>query len=571
MAVGFAILILFLVAGIRHAIAFTQNFELAALPLYPVRKGDEISMIAFPKTTRRFFLERLIASAGLNSLGVTVRGTPRLRFGVVSDIHFTTSNTDQYFLNAITWFRSQNVDAVMITGDLADTGQYTELERVAACWYQVFPNDTGLNGRHVEKLFIYGNHDYEGWTYNASLTEQRRPYALINDWPGYWETYFHEPFQPVYSKTIKGYTFIGMHWGKQTEMREFVAQLAPTLPTDRPFFFFQHAHPWNTIYGEWAWGAWDDKKAATESLTPYPQAVAFSGHSHYSLTDERGIWQGAFTSLGTASTRYIGHPYGPENAGTDNSALDLHMPRMNDSYPQGMLVSVYHDVMVIARREFAYGESVGPDWVVPLPTLDQPDRPFSFVPRAAVSYAPQFAANAIVTLTQRTGTTRKGRSEQQVVVGFPRALFHDYRDRIYTYEVTVEILRYQTVIPYRTKTVYAEKYFLSDDRIAASGTLVFGVNELPANEKIRFAVRPQNCFGKTGAPIYSAVIDSPGTKGENPPQGASEKTSAAISVHDHAASSETKTGRDADSRTVETDYAYFSDTRLDPGISILIK
>ena len=48
-----------------------------------------------------------------------------------------------------------------------------------------------------------------------------------------------------------------------------------------------------------AWG--HDKGIATKTLSNYPNAIAFSGHSHYSLTDERSIWQGAFTSIGQSS------------------------------------------------------------------------------------------------------------------------------------------------------------------------------------------------------------------------------------------------------------------------------
>lgn len=34
-------------------------------------------------------------------------------------------------------------------------------------------------------------------------------------------------------------------------------------------------------------------------------AFAFSGHSHTSLTDERSVWRGAFTSIGTSSLSYV--------------------------------------------------------------------------------------------------------------------------------------------------------------------------------------------------------------------------------------------------------------------------
>jgi hypothetical protein len=68
-----------------------------------------------------------------------------------------------------------------------------------------------------------------------------------------------------------------------------------------PFFYVQHPHLKDTCYGPWAWG--HDAGITTKTLSAYPNAIAFSGHSHYSLTDERTIWQGAFTSVGTGSFR----------------------------------------------------------------------------------------------------------------------------------------------------------------------------------------------------------------------------------------------------------------------------
>ena len=56
---------------------------------------------------------------------------PRLRFGVLSDIHILRIGADEKmsgggnnltFKHALEWFRSQDVDAVVIAGDMADKG-----------------------------------------------------------------------------------------------------------------------------------------------------------------------------------------------------------------------------------------------------------------------------------------------------------------------------------------------------------------------------------------------------------------------------------------------------------------
>lgn len=88
-------------------------------------------------------------------------GTPNLRFGVVSDIHITDSDplgkdaiygSNATFRKTLQWFRDQNVDAVMIAGDMADKGMDTHLEAVAEAWYSVFPGDRYPDGRPIEKV-----------------------------------------------------------------------------------------------------------------------------------------------------------------------------------------------------------------------------------------------------------------------------------------------------------------------------------------------------------------------------------------------------------------------------------
>ena len=97
-------------------------------------------------------------------------GVARLKVGVVSDIHVIAEDADRpcqgdtrTFRHALRWFDAQGVDAVIVAGDMADNGLVPQLQRVADAWNAVFPNGRStLDGRKVERCFIYGNHDYEG-------------------------------------------------------------------------------------------------------------------------------------------------------------------------------------------------------------------------------------------------------------------------------------------------------------------------------------------------------------------------------------------------------------------------
>ena len=354
--------------------------------------------------SRRFFL------AGAGALGAFSGcrmmpsfgcfGKPRVKFGVVSDVHVRIgedaltpmkSHDTTTLEHTFTWFRDQGVDAVMIAGDMADLGLVKELEAVAKTWWKVFPNDKAPDGRTVTRLFVTGNHDWEGFTYSSayikkifsklSADELKKEYLRTN-YKANWERIWKEEFKPVWMKEVKGYKFVGAHWvadrcrGAEERgivgVEEFFAQHAKEFDPCQPFFYFQHPHPKNTVCGPKQWGQ-DDGRSA-RALTPFSNAIAFSGHSHTPLTDEQDIWQGAFTSIGTASLRYSG-PYDAR---------------------QGMLVSVCNDHVRIERREFIRDNSLGDDWVIPLPAAEA--KPFAFQTRAKVLGAPAFAEGAQVSL-----------------------------------------------------------------------------------------------------------------------------------------------------------------------------
>ena len=255
-------------------------------------------------------------------------GVARLKFGVVSDIHIIAENTDRTgqgntrtLKRTFKWFDAQGADGVIIAGDMADAGLISQLQCVADAWNAVFPgNRSRLDGRPVEKLFIYGNHDWEGFNYGYNIFDVpsgELPADMIRNvgMKKVWEEVFEEEYAPIYKKEIKGYSFIGAHWdgangsgwGNAPDLAPFFAAHGKELDPALPFFYFQHPHPKDTCYGSWAWG--HDDGRSTKVLSGYSNAIAFSGHSHYSLLDERTLWQGAFTSIGTGSLRYAGEPY----------------------------------------------------------------------------------------------------------------------------------------------------------------------------------------------------------------------------------------------------------------------
>ena len=462
---------------------------------------------------RRTFLKDTLLAMGaacvdLPALAakVKVTGEPNLRIGILSDIHINNQASIEAFHHALTYFRERGVDGVIIAGDMADQGWISQLQSVADTWRNVFPKDKGADGRHVERLFVYGNHDMEGYRYGKYSDEQIAADGNnMERRAAVWKKVFGEKFQPIYLKTIKGYSFVGAHWYDWQHIPgvdEFLQANRERLEGTRPFFYFQHAHPKDTCLGDLAWAP--DNGTATEALCKFPNAVAFSGHSHTTLLDERDIWQGAFTSVGTASLSYLYLIPGRENSDTDGPSQMDNMPTSGGK--QGMVMSVYDDCIILERREFVHDQSVGDDWLIPLPFSAA--TPLSFENRAREAATPQFANGDCVAAQRRMGKDRQGSEQPQIVITFPSVLQSTHGSRAYDYEVQAEHRYYDVDRICATKRVFSPGCFLNEAHDRDEVSCVFGTSELPTYGKLRFIVRPCECFGKKGRAICTDWMDA---------------------------------------------------------------
>lgn len=474
---------------------------------------------------RRDFLKASALIAGAFAVDTTTfaarvsqMGAPRLTMGVLSDIHIRTEEDIPVFEKTLRYFRDRKVDGVIIAGDMADTGLERQMKLIADTWFRVFPKDRLPGGHHVERLFIYGNHDMEGFNYSSCTAfipkDQRKDViareAIVNKRAAYWQKYWHETFKPVYIKTVKGYKFVGAHWEDwkgNHSVPAFLEAHRRELQGSKPFFYFQHPHPKDTCGGPWAWG--QDDGASTEALGKFPNCIAFSGHSHTILNDERTIWQGAFTSVGTSSLSYTYSLGGRENTyvdGETNKKMPYQMRPVNQhDGKQGMVMTVYDDNITLERHEFVYDESVGDNWIIPLPSPG--DRTLSFEYRAERARVPQFLKGDKVTATRAKGKDRYGVEQMQTTAHFPNVLKKRNGVRAFDFEVGLELHDQDVYRMACTKHVMSPHFYLGENKDGGEVTCVFGENEAPAGRKARFHVRPCNCFGRKGNEIVSEWFD----------------------------------------------------------------
>ncbi len=219
---------------------------------------------------------------------------PVLRFVVCSDVHLSNEESGiknaekfrklfdkAYALSAEGGYKS--LDAVLVAGDFTEGGRAEEYEI-----YRDLTKECVKDG--TELLTVMGNHEHI--EYRDTSTPERAIEVFkeyVSD-----EVDFH--------KVINGYHFIGVSYdanGKEefkTKLEWLRAELDKAVEDtgDKPIFVMQHPHPALTVYGSVNWANMDIRIV----LKDYPQAVDFSGHSHYAANDPRSIHQSTFTAIG---------------------------------------------------------------------------------------------------------------------------------------------------------------------------------------------------------------------------------------------------------------------------------
>ena len=330
----------------------------------------------------------------------------------MSDVHIGGKpDAAETLEKTLRWFASENVDAVLCAGDIAHSGLIKELEGFAEVWHRVFPGNgergTG-NGRRVELMISTGNHDVDAWGGRWSkFTEDEMLAQRFNyrDNPEKtWRRLFDQPWELVWRREVKGYTFIGSQWSSlKPPIEAYMKGNAATFDTAKPFFYCQHAHPKGTCHGG---STGVDGGESVRALASFPNAVAITGHSHCAISDERTVWQGTFTSIGAGCLHegFGGFNYDNVSAFWHPNDRKNLMASLADPKPWGgdakagccELVDVFDDHIAVHRQSVVFGRPIGPSWIVPIPA--RKGGAFDFATRMARrkenGATPQFAQGA---------------------------------------------------------------------------------------------------------------------------------------------------------------------------------
>ena len=471
------------------------------------------------------------AAAGgrLSSAAAAARGDthpPNLRFGVLSDVHIGGKpDAVERAEKALRWFAAKGVDAVLCPGDIAHSGLIQDLEKFADVWHRVFSGgrEEGRGKREEVALMIStGNHDVDAWGGRwKNFTEEQMLAQRFNykhNPEKTWQRLFGQKWELIWRREVKGYTFIGSQWSSlKPPLENYFKTHAAELRGDRPFFYCQHAHPKGTCHGTYSMG--DDRGESVRALSPFPNAVAITGHSHCAISDERTVWQGAFTSIGAGCVHEGAGGFNYDNvaafwhpSGRKNLMGSLADPKSWGGDAKGggcELVEVFDDHLVVHRQSIDFGRPIGPAWVVPIPA--KKEGPFDFAKRAAQRKAqgavPQFAAGAKIAAKfcpkghPLESAAHKG--EPCTYVTFPRAQTVK-GSRVFDYIVEA-VADAQERVPPVVRRLIAAGFAYPEENADLLGESLFSAAELPPGKSIRFTVTPRDCFGLAGRPLSCVV------------------------------------------------------------------
>lgn len=468
--------------------------------------------------SRRSFIAASGAFAVSNLAGGVMSERPELVVGILSDTHVSDHASASALRRAFRYFRERLADAVVIAGDLTDHGLVGELREVAEAWYDVFPDNLGRDGRRVERIFVAGNHDVRVFDrapcvaanmgFSDMDVEGSDAHPLVKvGFAKAWRHFFGDDYSPFFRRRVKGFDFLCANWDPSTPIELFsptpgwqtrrLREELAVADTSRPFFYVQHPHLRGTVM-ECDYVFTHDDGAVTEVLKDYPAAVALSGHSHISLTDERCFWRGPFTAVGTSALKGAN-----TSAIHDNYASVIRRTGDVHDVRQGMLMSVFSDRIVFERRDLSRGEEIDVPWVSPLPAC-----PLGRECRAEYAKTPRFPDAAFVRLALPSRPGEDGSIEFSQAVANAETRPYDYEVKVeHSYAgVGLTLGMFRILSP---TVVLPKKYDLQFPVVKTA----LEARHLPKYDlgRVRVTVTALNSLGARGGSVSSGWIQVPKT------------------------------------------------------------
>ena len=476
---------------------------------------------------------------------------PEMKFVVMSDIHVGDALSvaggaaDVYDLEKARVFKAMEVmssvcpdpDLLVMNGDIikhnSNRSDLPSKEADHAAFINLMKDSMAASGISQTPVQItIGNHDSEGNNV-ANMKAYYDKDSVAKDWFPNDKGYYH--------KELNGLDFIYLDSNstaseQNTFLTTTLAEIQEKKGVNSPIFIFLHI-PIKGALDDEAWTGHSDWKTI---LANYPQAIVFSGHTHYSISEDCSISQEAgFTAVNDGCMSYIERIDNNKEMmwkGADGQQKKAYQ------FPstQGLTVEVYGDRVEINRitvngdrgdaKANNYvpvepfdncGAIAGEKWVINRGETNN-DWTNSFrytkAQRKANAQVPEFEASAKPVLE---GT------EDTVTVSFPQA---NNAQKVDKYQI--ELVNTVTGKTDKTMKVWSENVVSP-----MPSSLTYTINDLAPEAEYRAKVTAYNDYGVASASIESEnTYTTPALPGIKPAMLAAEDFTEALtdSNEDHA-------------------------------------
>ena len=284
------------------------------------------------------------------------------RFGIISDTHIDPEHPlnekcKENLINTLKSLKSQKIDVLIVAGDSIDSSTDESFEQFIEIYNSIFTNEL----TNPLLILLMGNHDY--YNKNGKLKKEDAQFRF--------EKYYLQ--KTLSHLKINNFHFI--KWGSNDN--EYIKSCnnydwinskinkAILQDSKKPIFVITHLNAINTVHLSQYYGF----EPIFNTLKKYYQIIHLSGHSHFSLIDERSIWQNEFTSIQTQSTSFIELDYNFENGSVPKDEFNNNITAYNN--PMGLIIDVSNDNIEVNRILFNENSFYGKKWEFKIPFLKE--------------------------------------------------------------------------------------------------------------------------------------------------------------------------------------------------------
>ena len=278
-------------------------------------------------------------------------------------------------------YTDRGLDAVFFAGDIVNNARVSQVESFKAVYEDV------LDPVKTPFIFCLGNHDiYSGRPYTLQHLNLDLFYRVFGDAYRSYDAENSDLQEGYVHQVVGDYHFLainpmdsgyvceigdpsGAHYSAKA--KEWLDRMLHQITTEHPDrYVFLTTHPMlrglayggDLVMGTLFWN--------TEELMPilnkYPQVVAFGGHLHFPISDERSIMQDKVTNINCGAMSYMA----TENAGF-REMINATVMKDASQVSNGHLVQIDEDGNLrIIRVNFGLKKLIKEPWILPAPTAD---------------------------------------------------------------------------------------------------------------------------------------------------------------------------------------------------------